>query len=106
MSMAGIYRRIDYLFYNILESKMLKTLVCLLIVSVLAYSIEIDPDYNYGKFCVQFGRDYTGEEYNQHKAIFDANYAELLENISNGLDQKVSKFMDWNETQLQSKINL
>ena len=82
---------------------MQKTLVCLLIVSVMAHSLSTDPNYNYDDFCAQFGRDYTGEEYNHHKAIFDANYAELLENIANGLDQQVNNFMDWNWTQKNSK---
>ena len=75
---------------------MQRTLVCMLILCGIAHTTNVDPNYNYDKFCTQFDRDYTGQEYDDHKAIFDANYAELLQNRANGIDQRVSEFMDWN----------
>ena len=34
-------------------------------------SEDIDPNYNYATFMVQFGRTYTGEEKDQHEKIFN-----------------------------------
>jgi hypothetical protein len=35
-----------------------------------------------------------------HESIFNQNYKELVEKISNGEDLKITNFLDWNQTQL------
>ena len=78
----------------------MKKLIFLVFFLVSAASaLEIATEYDYDRFCEQFGRNYEGQEYENHKAIFDANYAALLEAVANGKDRQVTNFMDWNQTQ-------
>lgn len=39
---------------------------------------HIDENYNYDTFMMQFARNYTGEEKDEHEKIFNKNYAELI----------------------------
>lgn len=47
----------------------------LFIVCNCAY--ETDKHYTYDNFMINFGRNYTGPERDNHQAIFNKNYAQL-----------------------------
>ena len=66
---------------------------------VAGVAININPKYSYKDFCEYTKCQYKGEEYDAHEKIFLKNYAELLADIADGKDRKVTKFLDWNETQ-------
>jgi hypothetical protein len=55
--------------------------VTVIVLSLISFTFgaQIDPQYNYESFMIQFGRTYTGEEKSQHEKIFNENYAQLLE---------------------------
>ena len=75
--------------------------LAILLCFVLAVTTQgIDPDYDYEDFCAWTQCPYEGDEYEAHKAIFEENYAKLLARIANGEDVQISKFLDWNQTQL------
>ena len=81
-----------------------KLLLLTVLFVLTAAGLETAPEYDYAMFYEQFGRNYEGEEYENHKAIFDANYASLLEAIANGEDRQVTNFMDWNQTQIDGNF--
>lgn len=55
-----------------MNSKIHIIVLSLIVLSVRqSLSEEIDPNYNYATFMVQFGRTYTGEEKDQHEQIFN-----------------------------------
>ena len=79
-------------------------LMLLLTLLAAAQALDIDPDYDYDSYCEQFDRNYTGAEYDHHKAMFNQNYTEMLQLIAEGHDLQVTNFTDWNYSQLQGKI--
>ena len=46
-----------------------------------------------------------GEERAHHEAVFNKNYAEILELRRQGHDTVANEFTDWNSTQLTGIIN-
>jgi hypothetical protein len=78
---------------------MKKFIFILLITCILnaAQCDEFDPDYNYDKFMIHFGRTYTGEEKLKHERFFNMNYLDLMKRKLNGEDVIVNDFLDWDD---------
>jgi len=64
-----------------------KTTLCILLLALIVLAVngdKVDPNYSYDDFMKHFNRTYRGEEKILHEAIFNRNYAELVQKIENG----------------------
>lgn len=80
----------------------------LVICAILAAcsSLELNSDYGFEDYLVQFNKSYTEPEYSTRKELFDHNFKEILDfnaNESNTFKREVNKFTDWSDTERESK---
>jgi hypothetical protein len=53
-------------------------LICLAFFIICSSADLVDSDYSYDDFMRQFNRTYIGQEKEDHRLIFEFNYADLM----------------------------
>lgn len=67
---------------------------------VLVSCQQLDPNYSFADYVLQFNKQYDDEEYPVREAIFDKNYQEILELEAQGNGDchfEVNNYTDWTD---------
>ena len=77
----------------------------LLLCIALALSGEVDPNYSFSDYLIQFDKHYPDpEEYGMRQSIFEQRLQDIMnfnQNTENTYHKEINRFTDWTEQEIK-----